>query len=94
VDFQQVRLSDKSNSKLCQQLKRNPRGGSMALTTTWVHGNAVTVERPGNCIAINHMGVGTDLFMKAGTQTWFHIPISTPIDNNQAQLIQVFIFSR
>jgi hypothetical protein len=65
----------------------------MALTATWVHGNALTVETPSNCAAINHQGWGTDLFIKSGTQTWFHIPISTPvlINNVRAQLVRVFI---
>jgi hypothetical protein len=65
----------------------------MALTATWVHGNALTVETPDNCAAIHHQGWGTDLLIKPGTQTWFHIPISTPvlINNARAQLVRVFI---
>jgi hypothetical protein len=65
----------------------------MALTATWVHGNALTVETPGNCAAILHKGWGTDLLINSGTETWFHIPISTPvlINDVRAQLVRVFI---
>jgi hypothetical protein len=63
------------------------------LTATWVHGNALTAQTPGKLDEIIHMGSGTLLFVKSGTQNWFHIPISTPvlINNVRAQLVRVFI---
>jgi hypothetical protein len=66
---------------------------SMALTASWVHGNALIVETPGNCAAITRFGWGTALDINPGTDNWFHIPIPTPvlIKDARAQLFRVFI---
>jgi hypothetical protein len=65
----------------------------MAVTETWVHGNALVVEAPNSADEIIHLGDGTLLSIRSGTQPWFHIPMSTPamINGSQTQLARVYI---
>jgi len=65
----------------------------MALITLWTHGNALTVETPGDLESLSHRGWGTDLFVKEGSEPWFHIPIPTPTHTRDAffQLVKVFL---
>src|SRR5437763_1550612 len=51
----------------------------MALYASWVHGNALVIENPGNLTSLGHFGWGTDVRVKPGKDTWFHIPIPTPV---------------
>jgi hypothetical protein len=51
----------------------------MALHASWVHGNAVQVERPENFVSVGHYGWGGDAALKPGQGSWFHIPIPTPV---------------
>ena len=51
----------------------------MARYVIWAHGNALTVESPEN---LEHQGIhfgwGTDLVLKPGAGSWFHIPLPVP----------------
>jgi hypothetical protein len=51
----------------------------MALHASWVHGNALTVESPGNLASVGHFGWGGDMMIIPGRSSWFHIPLSTPV---------------
>jgi hypothetical protein len=51
----------------------------MAVYASWVHGNALVVENPGNLTSLGHFGWGGDMRIKPGKDTWFHIPIPTPV---------------
>ena len=51
----------------------------MALHASWVHGNAVQVESPGNFVSVGHYGWGSDVSLTPGKASWFHIPIPTPV---------------
>ncbi len=51
----------------------------MSLHASWVHGNAVTVENPENCVAIGHYGWGGDVALIPGKASWFHLPLPTPV---------------
>lgn len=51
----------------------------MALHASWVHGNAVQVESPENFASVGHYGWGGDAALNPGKNSWFHIPIPTPV---------------
>lgn len=65
----------------------------MAMHASWVHGNALTVESPGNLERVGHFGWGADMVTKRGGQdSWFHIPLPTPvIVETRTTLTQVFL---
>jgi hypothetical protein len=66
---------------------------TMSFNASWIHGNALIVQMPGNLVSTDHVGWGTDMKVKPGTSTWFHIPLPTPvvIDGTRSKLIRVFI---
>lgn len=51
----------------------------MTLHASWVHGNAMTVESPGNFRANGHFGWGSDISPIPGKASWLHIPLPTPV---------------
>ena len=51
----------------------------MSLQASWMHGNAVSVESPENCLRVGHFGWGGDFALKPGKASWFHIPVPTPV---------------
>src|SRR3712207_5941220 len=57
----------------------------MALTALWVHGTALAIESPENAEACTRFGWGTDGLLRPGTQTWFHLPVTTPVVMNDAR---------
>lgn len=75
------------------------------LTASWAHGNAVVAEQPpgyendggafgfGGLFSLNHFGWGTQIAMRPGFGSWFHIPIPTPVilDGKRMKLIRVFL---
>ena len=66
----------------------------MGLYVSWVHGNALTVESPENLeSAEQHFGWGTDVVIRSGEGSWFHVPLPVPaiIDEYPAYLKQVFL---
>jgi hypothetical protein len=67
----------------------------MSLYASWIHGNALVVQKEAssNLVSIDHPGWGTDMMVKPNTSTWFHIPLPTPviIGDTRAKLIRVFI---
>jgi len=65
----------------------------MPLYASWVHGNAVTVESPQNLDRVGHFGWGGDMMVRPGTDSWFHVPIPTPVIANDARtsLNRVFL---
>lgn len=67
----------------------------MALHASWVHGNALTVESPGNLERVGHFGWGADMITRHGGQdSWFHIPLPTPVivgEGGRTTLGRVFL---
>jgi len=65
----------------------------MGRYTSWVHGNALVPESSENIIDFSHFGWGTDVTMKPGKGTWFHVPLPTPaiIDGLRAKVTRVFL---
>ncbi|MBW8879501.1 MAG: hypothetical protein JF614_31595 [Acidobacteria bacterium] len=65
----------------------------MAKYSSWVHGNALTVESPENLLRVGHYGWGADMLILPGKGSWFHIPLPTPVIVNdvRAHLQRVFI---
>ena len=65
----------------------------MALQASWIHGNALTVEAPQNLDRVGHYGWGADMAIKPGKDSWFHIPLPTPVIVNdiRSKLNRVFI---
>lgn len=65
----------------------------MAMQASWVHGNALTVESPGNLARVGHFGWGADMAIQPGKGSWFHIPLPTPVivGDVRAQLLRVFL---
>ena len=65
----------------------------MSKYTSWVHGNALTAESLENIIDITHSGWGTDVTMKPGKASWFHVPLPTPaiVDGIVAKVTRVFL---
>ncbi len=51
----------------------------MSLHASWIHGNAVKVETPGNLVRMGHFGWGGDMDFIDSTGTWLHIPLPTPV---------------
>src|SRR4051812_28332348 len=51
----------------------------MPLNASWVQGNALTIETPGNLSSNMHFGWGSDVQIIAGMGSWFHIPVPTPV---------------
>jgi len=54
----------------------------MALYASWTHGNSVVVENPAHLTSLGHFGWGTDVRVAPGKDSWFHIPIPTPVITN------------
>jgi hypothetical protein len=65
----------------------------VSLYASWVHGNAVTVEAPGNLDRVGHYGWGGDMAIKPGKDSWFHIPVPTPVivSDARTKLNRVFL---
>jgi hypothetical protein len=65
----------------------------VSLHASWVHGNAVTVEAPGNLDRVGHYGWGGDMAIKPGKDSWFHIPVPTPVivSDTRTKLNRVFL---
>lgn len=65
----------------------------MSKYTSWVHGNALTAESLDSILDITHFGWGTDVTMKPGEGSWFHVPLPTPaiVDGIAAKLTRVFL---
>ena len=64
------------------------------LYASWTHGNAVTVQSPENLVDPDwHTGWGADLLIKPATETWFHLPIPTPVivSDARSKLVRVFL---
>jgi hypothetical protein len=51
----------------------------MALFASWIHGNALTVEAPESLVRVGHFGWGADMLINPGKNSWFHIPLATPV---------------
>jgi hypothetical protein len=68
----------------------------MALNATWVHGNALTVETPGNLSFVGHFGWGADMQILPGKESWFHIPLPTPVITGdiRSQVQRLFLLFR
>jgi hypothetical protein len=58
----------------------------MSRTSMWIHGNAVVVQSPENLSDRLNAGWGAELSIRLGTDTWLHIPVPTPIVNNDLDL--------
>ena len=65
----------------------------MALYASWVHGNVITVEAPENLDRVGHYGWGGDMAIKPGKDSWFHVPLPTPVIANdvRTKLNRVFL---
>ena len=65
----------------------------MGFHASWVHGNALTVENPENLKRIGHYGWGADMQIAPGKESWFHVPLPTPVIpmNTQSSLVRVFL---
>jgi hypothetical protein len=60
----------------------------------WVHGNALTVESPENLQPEGqHFGWGTDIVIRPGQGSWFHVPLPVPavVDEYPVYLKQAFL---
>jgi uncharacterized protein DUF6623 len=68
----------------------------MALYSNWTHGNSLTVESPDNLDSMRYRGWGPDVFVTAGQNSWFHIPIPTPrvVNDITARLLRVYLLFR
>jgi len=57
----------------------------MGLYVAWVHGTALTVESPEKIVpGDQHFGWGTDLVIRSGEASWFHIPLPVPASVDDA----------
>jgi hypothetical protein len=65
----------------------------MPMHSSWVHGNALTVESPENLSRVGHNGWGADMLIRPGKGSWFHIPLPTPVivGDVRTQLQRVFL---
>jgi hypothetical protein len=68
----------------------------MALYASWIHGNALTVESPENLARVGHFGWGADMAITPGKNSWFHIPIPTPVivGDKRATVQKLFLLFR
>jgi hypothetical protein len=59
----------------------------------WIHGNLTKAENPESIDEVYCKGWGKTFVGKAGTNNWFHIPLTKPIAYNGArpELIKVFV---
>jgi hypothetical protein len=65
----------------------------MTMNASWVHGNALTVETPEHLARVGHFGWGADMAIQPGKDSWFHIPLPTPVIVNDVRttLHRVFL---
>jgi hypothetical protein len=66
----------------------------MGRYVSWSHGNALTVESPENLQpGRQHFGWGTDVIIRSGAGSWFHIPLPVPavVDDYPVYLKRVFL---
>ncbi len=65
----------------------------MAMQAFWTHGNALTIETADNLVSATRFGWGTDVVMKPGQASWFHVPLASPViaDGVRTRLQRVFV---
>jgi len=65
----------------------------MTMQAIWTHGNALTIETMENIASATRFGWGTDITMKPGSASWFHIPLASPVISNgvRTSLQRVFV---
>ncbi len=65
----------------------------MTMQAIWTHGNALTIETTDNLANATRFGWGTDITMKPGKGSWFHIPLASPVIANgvRTNLQRVFV---
>ena len=65
----------------------------MPLQAFWTHGNALTIENTENLASATRFGWGTDITMKPGQASWFHIPLASPViaGGGRTSLQRVFV---
>lgn len=54
----------------------------MTMQAFWTHGNALTIETTDSIASATRFGWGTDVTMKPGQASWFHIPLASPVISN------------
>jgi hypothetical protein len=66
---------------------------TMTMQAFWTHGNALTIESMDSLAGANLVGWGTDVIMKPGQASWFHIPLAAPVISNgvRTSLQRVFV---
>jgi hypothetical protein len=62
-------------------------------SAVWLHGSMFKPEYPERLSKIKPVGWGLEVSGKAGTDNWFHIPISTPVilDGIRPKLSKIFV---
>ncbi len=65
----------------------------MTMQAFWTHGNALTIETTESLAGATRFGWGTDIIMKPGQASWFHIPLAAPVISNgvRTSLQRVFV---
>jgi hypothetical protein len=66
----------------------------MGRYVSWAHGNALTVESPENLEpGGHHLGWGTDIIIRSGEASWFHVPLPVPavVDEYPVYLKRTFL---
>lgn len=65
----------------------------MTMHAFWTHGNALTIETTESLASATRFGWGTDIIMKPGQASWFHIPLASPViaDGVRTRLQRAFV---
>ncbi|WP_420803467.1 DUF6623 family protein [Streptomyces naphthomycinicus] len=69
----------------------------MGFHASWTHGNATIVQDPDRLVHPPiYYGYGGEMLLQSGKDTWFHIPIPTPVmdDQGRTKLLRVFILAQ
>jgi hypothetical protein len=65
----------------------------MPLNASWVHGTALAVESPEKLARVGYFGWGAEMDLPPSTESWFHIPLPTPVivGDSRTKLQKVFL---
>jgi hypothetical protein len=65
----------------------------MTMQAFWTHGNALTIETLESLASATRFGWGTDIIMRPGAASWFHVPLASPVisDGVRTSLQRAFV---